>query len=57
MDFEYEYGTKLQYAAITVETTIDANDLRYPQGLPLREDWEDWFDDEVGTSTCSSVTR
>ena len=46
-DFSYQYGTKLKYAAITVDTTIDGEKLRYPDGLKIRKAWEDWFNEQV----------
>ena len=47
MDFQYQYGTELKFAAITVDTTIDADNLQYWKGLDIREDWEDWFEEQV----------
>ena len=50
MDFQYQYGTELKFAAITVDTTIDADNLQYWKGLDIRQDWEDWFDEQVSAS-------
>ncbi|ELU03862.1 hypothetical protein CAPTEDRAFT_209557 [Capitella teleta] len=39
----YKYGTKLRYVAIVVNTTLERATLSYPEGLPVRDAWEDWL--------------
>ena len=44
---DYYYGTKLRYAAITVNTTINDADIGYIKGLPLRNRWDAVISGEV----------
>ncbi|CAD5126925.1 DgyrCDS14939 [Dimorphilus gyrociliatus] len=37
------YGTKLKYAAIIVNTTIERNRIGYTKGLEIRDKWEDFI--------------
>ena len=36
-DFQYRYGTRLRYAAITVNLTVKPTTLAFPDGLPVRK--------------------
>ena len=47
-DFPYNYGTKLRYMAITINTTID-NDAGFVTGNKFKTAWEDFATEEVGT--------
>ena len=42
----------MKYAAITIDTDIDGANLGYPQGLPLRDEWEKW----TQTHVCIDLT-
>ncbi len=44
--FDYYYGTRLRYAAITINTTIRI--VGYSDGIPLRDRWEQFVNDKVG---------
>ena len=46
-DFQYRYGTRLRYAAITVNLTVKPTTLAFPDGLPVRDEWEDFMTKEV----------
>ncbi len=46
-DYSYYYGTRMRYAAIVVNTTINAASLGYPVGLPIRDNWEEWMTKQV----------
>ena len=57
----YSYGTILRYAAITVNTTIEASTLGYPVGLPIREEWQKFLQPKVtfiiGFQACTWFSR
>ncbi|CAH1777269.1 unnamed protein product [Owenia fusiformis] len=42
-----KYGTRLQYAAIIVNTTLVTTKLGYPTGLPVRDAWESFVTREI----------
>ena len=46
--YEYSYGNKLIYAAITVNLTLNSDTLGYPKGLPYRDAWEEYISNKVG---------
>ncbi|ELT97356.1 hypothetical protein CAPTEDRAFT_185181 [Capitella teleta] len=45
----YDYGTKLRYISITVNTTLRSSTLAYEEGLPIRDNWEEWMKEQVKT--------
>ena len=47
LGFDYYYGTKLKYVAITINTTIFGPTLGYMDGLPVRDKWEQFVTDKV----------
>ena len=47
MDFDYRYNTRLEFAAITVNLTLKPLTLAFPDGLPVRDEWEDYMEKEV----------
>ena len=42
----YYYGTKMKYIAISINTTLDRATLGFPKGLPVRDNWEDFLEEE-----------
>ena len=47
LGYSFRYGTKLRYAAIIVNTTIQARSLGFIDGVPIRDDWEDFVNEKV----------
>ena len=47
MDYEYRYATRLRYAAVTVNLTVKPTTLAFTDGLPVRDEWEDFMEKEV----------
>ncbi|KAI0208212.1 hypothetical protein LSAT2_007121 [Lamellibrachia satsuma] len=45
----YEYGTRLRYAAIAISTVMERANLGFKKGLPIRDAWEDFLDNEKKT--------
>ena len=45
--FNYYYGTRMAYIGIQVNTTIDGATLGFPDGLEIRDAWEDFVSAEV----------
>ena len=45
----YEYGSRLRYMAISVNLTLDPENLGYPTASPVRDAWEDFASEEVGS--------
>ena len=45
--FDYYYGTKLKYIAVSINTTIFGPTLGYREGLPLRDKWEEFVSTKV----------
>lgn len=43
IDYGLYYGTKLQYLAIEVNTTMNLYNLGYQEGLPIFNDWENFI--------------
>ena len=48
-DWNYAYGTRLRYVAIAIATSLESSSLGYEEGLPIRDLWEDFMNDEVIT--------
>lgn len=43
----YKYATRLRYAAITINTTINPSTTSYEVGLVIRDAWEEYISDKV----------
>ena len=57
----YTYGTRLRYMGIQINTTINGRTLGYPEGLPIRDAWEEMISEQVKEMTrllqiCNSVS-
>ena len=46
-DFSFHYNARIRYAAITVTTTLNENNLKFQDGIEIRDAWENWFQNEV----------
>ncbi len=44
---KYYYGTDLKYIGIKVNLSIDPNNLGFPDGIPIRDDWQTYVSDLV----------
>ena len=55
LGYSFRYGTKLRYAAIIVNTTIQARNLGFIDGVPIRDDWEDYVNEKVCVTSFSSL--
>lgn len=51
----YYYGNRLRYMAIAVNTTLPYGNVGYKQGLPIMENWEEYFNQEVCCHPCNLV--
>ena len=47
IQYSFRYGTRLRYAAIIVNTTLQPRNLGYIEGVPIRDDWEEFVDTNV----------
>ena len=45
--YSFRYGTRLRYAAIIFNTTIQPGNLGLTEGTPIRDDWEDYVNSKV----------
>ena len=41
------YGTRLRYAAVTINTTLSWGNLGYEEGIPIIEEWESFMKSQV----------